>query len=333
MNLLGGWNMSSYLHVKPILEKNLQGTLERLGIQPDDRALTDYSAHLYSTPVWHFVTHSRDTLLGMIGIRSLKWDSDIYGINIASFGMTGLASDILENQKREICLNLIKKAKKFARSEGIDMLVCRVPLVELAWFQALEKAGFLTMDVQCPLVCTNPQDVSVSKNSTTHATIREAQPEDAAQVINFGKSAFGRSHLYADQKLSVDLSNKLHEEWLRNDITGSRAKFTYVAEVNGEVGGFISALWDDDQQRLFGTGHGHIDLIAVRSGLQGKGLGSLLFSTAMERFVKDGASVVTVSTQATNLDAIRLYQRNRFKFAGFEVTLHCWPDYGKNSQR
>lgn len=317
--------MNSYLKAKPFFERNTKIALNRLGLYPRDEALVDYCVHSYSSVEWHYEIFGQPKLQGIIGIRPLNWDSDIYGIKIGSIGLISLAWEVSEYQKKEICLNLIKNTKEYATSNGFDMLVCRIPLTELAWIQALESVGFFTADVQCSLVCRNIQNISLSAPPKIETVIREACQEDFIQVANFGKSAFGRSHLYADSRLPVDLSDRLHEEWLKNDIVKGRAKFTLVAEIDGEVGGFVSVLWDDTQKQIFGIGHGHIDLIAVQGKFQGQGIGKLLLSKALERLIQEGASLVTVSTQATNLNAIRLYQQSGFALSGFEVTLHGWP--------
>ena len=325
--------MISYLKVKPIIETNTKAILERLGIQASDQALIDYCINSYSSGEWHYVTFGRQTLQGVIGIHLLKWDSDIYGIKIGSIGVIGLAPDVDERQKKEICYNLINKTKKYVRNNNFDMLVCRIPLAELVWIQTLETAGFLTADLQCPLIRRNTRNISLFTTPKLQAVIREAHEEDIGEVISFGKSAFGQSHLYADPRLPVDLSDKLHEEWLKNDILRGRAKFTFVAEINGELAGFISVLWDDTQHRIFGVGHGHIDLIAVRSNFQRQGVGNFLLTKALERLIQDGASLVTVSTQATNLNAIKLYQQSGFGLSGFEVTLHGWIDRKKDNPK
>jgi dTDP-4-amino-4,6-dideoxy-D-galactose acyltransferase len=314
--------MIGYSHATPLLEKHITQMLGRLGIHYTEKSLSEYCEHLYSSTDWKFVISGKGTPQGVAGFRQLKWDSNIYGVKIGSIGVASLSSDIREDQKQKVCESLIRKTVKAVRDEGYEMLVCRIPLADLAWIQALEDAGFVTTDVQCPLICRDLQKVPMIKNPAFKTVIREARVEDMTEIISFGKSAFGRSHLYADSKLPVRLSDKLHEEWLRNNIVNGRAAFTLVAEADGKIAGFVSALWDDAQQHIFGIGHGHIDLIAVQENFQKQGIGSLLLSKAMERLAESDARIVTVSTQATNLNAIKLYQQSGYDLSGFEVTLH-----------
>jgi ribosomal protein S18 acetylase RimI-like enzyme len=316
--------MTGYSRATPLLEKYVTGILGRLAIQYTEKSLSEYCEHLYSPADWNFVISGKGMPQGVVGFRPLKWDSNIYGIKVGSIGVASLSSDLREDQKQKVCESLIRKTVRATRDEGYKMLVCRIPLADLVWIQALEDAGFVTTDVQCPLICRDLQKAPPIKNTALTTMIREARAEDMAEIVSFGKSAFGRSHLYADSKLPVNLSDKLHEEWLRNDIVNGRAAFTLVAEVNGKIAGFVSALWDDTQQHIFGVGHGHIDLIAVHGSFQKQGIGSLLLSKAMERLAEADASIVTVSTQATNLNAIKLYQQSGYDLSGFEVTFHGW---------
>jgi dTDP-4-amino-4,6-dideoxy-D-galactose acyltransferase len=316
--------MNRFYELRPFFERNTKAVLHKLEMQTSEESVLDYCAHFYSSAEWGFVTVDRPAVMGIVGLRPLKWDSEIYGVKIGSIGITGLSPEVDDDQKNDICSSLVQAAKEYAISNKFDLLICRIPLTELVWIQTLEKFGFFTADVQCPLIYANMQSISLPTRTKVETVIREARPQDFADISSFGKTAFGKSHLYTDSKLPTDLSDKLHEEWLKNDILKNRAKFTLVAELNGKIIGFISTLWDEVQQKIFGFGHGHIDLMAVHWNWQGYGVGRLLLSRALERLSQEGASRVTVSTQATNLNAIRLYQQAGFTLSGFEITLHAW---------
>lgn len=310
--------------VSHLLQLNAAQALAKVGIHPSPDTLAAYCKHCFSRADQTFLTLQDQDPLGVIELHSLNWDSNIYDLPIGVFGTLSLAPNLVPEERFRWTTELVRGAVIYAFAHQMDMLVCRVQLADLFWIQALEQARFQMMDVQCPMALKNlaPKHIDAIVSST-RVTIRDASPDDVPAIVSFGKSGFGRSHLYADPRLPKGRSDELHEAWLRNDCSG-RAAFVLVATVNDRVCGFIAGLWDDIQERILGVGHGHIDLIAVTEDMRGRGIGSHLTAAALHRFLDRGANLVTVSTQATNLGAIRLYQRCGFELSGFEVTLHAW---------
>jgi len=60
----------------------------------------------------------------------------------------------------------------------------------------------------------------------------------------------------------------------------------------------------------------HVTTIGVRAGHQHKGLGTVLFAALVQRAYEMGARWITLEVRATNLHAMRLYERFGFKAIG-----------------
>lgn len=93
------------------------------------------------------------------------------------------------------------------------------------------------------------------------------------------------------------------EKVLRDETAG-----VHVAEVNGEVVGFVAAVADADSRM------GEIAMVAVDPEAQNRGLGSQLTAVATEWLREAGMSVVLVSTggDVGHAPARRTYERAGF---------------------
>lgn len=325
--------MDKFSAISHLIQWNVGQALTKIGFEPDKNALKAYCEHYYSKEGQKFITLDDQDDLGFIEFHPLKWDSEIYGINIGAFGVLTLGPDLISDEKARLANYLSQSAVNHAFNNQTDIIICRVPIEELLWIQALEGAGFRTMDIQCPMTLKEMDTGSLDViKCGTEVNIRNATHKDIEEIVSLGKSAFGRSHLYADQRLPKVKTDELHEKWLINDCNG-RADFVLVAEERGHTCAFIAGLWDDVQEKILGFRHGHIDLIAVTENMHKRGIGSQITAAALKIFFDRNAHVVTVSTQGTNMAAVGLYQSFGFNLSGFEVTMHAWMKRAGENKR
>ena len=92
------------------------------------------------------------------------------------------------------------------------------------------------------------------------------------------------------------------------------AGWATVAETNGQVIGYQLST-----RNSLGV---HLARLAVRPGLQGKGLGYALVADLIQQAGRSGISHLTVNTQSDNATSLALYQR-----MGFRETSERYPVY------
>lgn len=311
---------------EPLLHDATARALRQAGISTSAEQLTAYVRRSFADSHRTFIRAEEGSCASLAACHRLAWDSDIYGVEIGAIGVFASSGDLESSEGRACLRRLARDVVSWAKGEGLAMLVVRAELEDLAWIQALEELGFRTMDVQSPLVLQSPASQPARADiSREPVEIREFIHSDLPHLLEFAGSAFGRSHLYADPELPTHLTDRLYEAWTKNDCSG-RAAFVDVALHAARPCGFLAGLWDNTQEQLLGVAHGHIDLVAVRTDVRKLGIGRQLLAAATRRFVARGAQTITVSTQATNLPAIRLYQASGYQLAGFSVTLHGWID-------
>lgn len=92
------------------------------------------------------------------------------------------------------------------------------------------------------------------------------------------------------------------DEWLDLFVTGEDPAQQVVARVDGHVVGAAVG-------KVFPDGTGWVAQVAVRRDQQGRGLGTALLAEAFARRAAAGATQVGLGVSATNVHALRLYQR------------------------
>ncbi|MDD4124847.1 MAG: GNAT family N-acetyltransferase [Eubacteriales bacterium] len=90
---------------------------------------------------------------------------------------------------------------------------------------------------------------------------------------------------------------------------GERKAFAYMT--GGDyVGGFAVSIRNNESGK-----YGHFSYFSVRSDLRNNGIGSRILDFAAEYLRKNGIKAMRLNVYKDNPSAIRLYERNGFKYA------------------
>jgi len=93
-------------------------------------------------------------------------------------------------------------------------------------------------------------------------------------------------------------------EAFRAELEPDRCAFPWVAELDGEVVGYLISWLVEDEV--------HVGNIAVVPRLQGKGVGKTLFSHCLTRAAERGVVRATLEVRVSNERAIALYESHGF---------------------
>lgn len=121
------------------------------------------------------------------------------------------------------------------------------------------------------------------------------------------------SHYSKNINLPKDTAKKIYTKWFKNTFEGKRAEEIFVARHQNDLAGFASLCKTNNQLS--------IDLIATHPEHRGKGIASFLVQQAI-KYAKNFNKELYVVTQAENIAANRLYQKNGFIIESFQLIYH-----------
>lgn len=159
-----------------------------------------------------------------------------------------------------------------------------------------------------------------NSNGTT-VQIREMALEDLAPVYQLGESVFT-----ADQWPSL---YRTWDEYEPVRMFSSDGEFCFVADRDGEVVGFALGSFIDKRKSAWC--YGYLVWIAVSPELGRSGVATRLMEAVTEAFLRAGARMMIVDTDAENHGAISFFQQHGFgnedRHVYMSKNLTTHPDY------
>jgi dTDP-4-amino-4,6-dideoxy-D-galactose acyltransferase len=230
-----------------------------------------------------------------VSFERLDWDSAFFGVPIGR--VSGLDGKPLRATVEE------------ADENGIRCLYLLCPVGDLRQLHSALDCGFRPYDVRTELSC------GLEDRPSPPQGVREAGESDEEPLLDLARRRMRDTRFWADQRFPRDRVEDLYAEWLRRGLSTAPLRRTFVT---GEAEGFVTCQCDAEQ------GVGRIELIAVAASREGTGLGDALVEAAAHAFAEAGLERAEVVTQAQNVAAQRLYQRNGYRTSKVDVWLHRW---------
>ena len=254
------------------------------------------------------VARSGDTISGAVAWSPLPWDSSIFGFPAARLDF------IIAAQNRPAVLDhLCAAAIDDAKASGICHLTARAPSSEIEAIQALERAGFETIDaIQTFSLLLNGH---AYLEGPARRVIRDYRAEDIDALCEIARTSYRLDRFHADTALPPGAADRAHAEWVRNSCLGRAADHVIVATHDNAPAGYVTCKLDRS------SGVGTIVLVATSERARGRGLARAATCGSLDWFRSQGAVSVDVGTQFRNIPAARLYESCGFRLSATSVTL------------
>jgi dTDP-4-amino-4,6-dideoxy-D-galactose acyltransferase len=223
-------------------------------------------------------------------IEQVKWDSAFFGRKIGR--LTAVPPDV----------ETLKKELDWAVRQKFAYLTCRLWAVDIGAVQRLEKHGFYLTDVGIVW------EKSSARSPLPQIPVTEGTINDVASVRKIAKDLFTDGRFYHDPFFSRQEADSLYQSWVENSLKGYADKVFLVQDK-----GFIACRKSD--------AGGEIQLIGVAREFRGEGIGTALVQAAVFWFCSIGAGRVFVRTQASNISAVNLYEKNHFHLKTADITM------------
>ena len=240
-------------------------------------------------------------ILTIIGV--LEWDSRFFGKRIARIYPTKLTQSILD-------YSLTK-----AQDSKVDCIFFLCDSNDPMSILLAESGGFHLVDVRVSFNREVP--FATPKTKDLQNVCRIANTNDLDALIRISEDFFQLSRYYFDGNFPKSKCKEFYQDWITKSVSGEFDDVVLVAEIEGEIAGFISC-------KRASRNLGRIGLIGVKKEQAGCGVGNLLLEAAFYWFSEQKVSSVEVVTQGRNIAAQRLYQKNGFKTQKSELWYHKW---------
>lgn len=235
-------------------------------------------------------------------VDKLNWDSNFFGINIASL------NHALINE------NIMKLVFSFCKQQRIQCLYFRADSRSLKNVELAEKYGFHFANIRTTYILEKKEKIKKRKKGYI---FRESRKSDIPWIIDVSRDAYTDSRYYFDSNFPREICSKFYVEWVEKIIRNSgKGEKIFVLERNKKPIAYIgSAIWGREIV---------IELIAVDPVSRGKGMGKKILREFIYHYQKAAYYRFRVVTQGRNIAAQRLYQSCGFEINDMGIDYHKW---------
>jgi ribosomal protein S18 acetylase RimI-like enzyme len=235
-------------------------------------------------------------------IRYLQWDSDFFGLPVASLDGGHL---LAENSKVVF---------DWCRKEKIRCLYFLANGTDSQTLQCAYEKGFQFIDVRVEM----EYDLrNVHKPRIPSSVIRPVtKKEQLNNILVFARKSHTDSRFFKDLKFDRLKCEKLYEEWIGRDFEKGNV-WGFFPDEKEIVKGYITFTMESFDVARIG-------LIGVQDDYRGRGVGSELLNKTIATSKKLNAKKLIVVTQATNTSALRLYEKAGFRISDVKLWFHKW---------
>lgn len=218
------------------------------------------------------------------------------------------ASNTLLKENIELIRETLNKKNIFVST--------RIKTSETQLFHVLQDLGFKVIECYLEFQWYKSSLVDFKLNPTPR--VFKLDENDSIELISLiATNSFIHSRFHLDPLIPLEIANKSREEWVKNGCLG-RADTVLVAKINNIPVGFLLIKWQKNENEKICV----LDLMAVDTNYRGLGLGKELVQAFNNYAVEQHADFALVGTQASNREAIHLYEKNYFRFSDSYYSLH-----------
>jgi ribosomal protein S18 acetylase RimI-like enzyme len=158
-------------------------------------------------------------------------------------------------------------------------------------------------------------------NSSPQIPIRDFRPDDLETIKRLTVESFTGVTLEQNVEQALGILNGHDWRWRKarhiDDDIAANARGVFVAEIEGRIVGYITALVDRE------SGRGRIPNLAVAAEFRGHGLGRQLIEHALDYFRREGMAYAMIETMAQNEVGQHLYPACGFVEVARQVHFAC----------
>jgi dTDP-4-amino-4,6-dideoxy-D-galactose acyltransferase len=232
-------------------------------------------------------------------ITYLAWDSDFFERKIGRISLSSatiLEEELAAGKTQEYDLIYV-----FSEKEIDEKYQEKLVDIKVIFEKGLEgnPSVYGTQNVQIDSFCV-PQTEELELETLYHLA-----------YISGEYSRFKK-----DEKIGLDLFQKLYREWVNNSVNQQIADDVLVYKKDKKILGMVTLKLNTETSV--------IGLIAVDNAAQGMGIGQQLMAECERTSIENNIKTIEVATQEFNQKAYHFYQKCGFSVKSRQYIYHFW---------
>lgn len=236
--------------------------------------------------------------------KMLNWDSDYFEVNSAKV--------TLYNELNE--LDKIEIEKWMLNYRFITIVNLNSDKKNNEWIGNYTRAHLADVNIQFT------KEILVSNSDIEYKNlILGNNIAFSNEIMCIASESFKYSRFFNDTKLASPNAEKIYSIWTKNSFMREE-KYFVVSKCDNYINGYI--IFNINVNEESAT----IELIAIKNGDQGKGVGKKMIN-GLEQFLSSrGVRRVLVGTQVENVEAINFYSKCNFHLNSISSVYHLWNE-------
>jgi GNAT superfamily N-acetyltransferase len=287
--------------------------IKAMGVSKD--RMTNYLVQTLTAPGVHSIAlRDEGGAIGLIGLQSLPWMSDHFGLN-----MYAVPHLLGKTDHPLVYARLLRYVVE--ELPDVDFLDCRVAVDDVQAAHALEICGFRYVGAETYM----GQSVENYTDPGVHPDfeISLCRVQDREKVLEIVGATHIHNRFMYDPLIPQAVSQSLYQRLVTNCFDQPHFR-VFVARSQGEVLGFIAAKINEKYSEVVGRKCGSLDFIGVVPGVRNRGLGAALNNYSLYHLSREGVQFVAVRTLASNYAALGNCYKTGFKVTSSSLHFHRW---------
>ncbi len=253
-------------------------------------------------------------LTGLIGLQSLPWMSEHFGLR-----MYAVSHLLAESDGPLVHARLLRYV--IEELADVDFLDCRVSVDDVIAAHALEVCGFRYVGTEVYL----GRNIDCTEKPPAHPEfeIDFCRKRDREQVLDIVTQTHVHNRFEYDPVIKSAAARSLYRRLVDNCFD-SEQFHVLVARSGDHVQGFIISKMNPSFNSIVGRNSGSLDFIGVRPEKRSRGVGAALNDWAIYHLAQSGIQYVAVRTLANNYAALATCYTTGFKITSASLHFHRW---------
>jgi dTDP-4-amino-4,6-dideoxy-D-galactose acyltransferase len=235
-------------------------------------------------------------------VRSLDWDTNFFGFNIALLTCRNLTPTIYNRVRRFVDVNNVKLLQFLCNCH------CNTSV------RTAEDKGFRFTDIRLKYT----RDVTHTQSrAPSPFTFGKASIRDIPALRDMVGDSYRDSRYYFDRAFPLDRVREFYRNWIEKGVLGTFDHECWCLFHDEKPISYCTLRFEPGCQLEIG-------LLGVDPHYRGKGLGGSMISLVMDKLYARGLKTINVVTQGRNYSAQRLYQKAGFKTKHTQLWYHKW---------